>query len=197
MTVIFPGNYVSHLNAYKEQGVVALPGVEFYKLVGIAKVTSNLSGGGTLTLSIPSPDLRSDDKPRLDKSYIVPAGSTVYRTAIQVVNLKAAGTETVRVDGLTTTAGTEASLAAASGVFPTAGATTTFTGLDTDADNGSNVSAESSAKTITAVYSGTLSIVDTSEQAYVIVEVCYYKDAGAPDADDVHVGYQIEAGQSA
>jgi hypothetical protein len=55
MTVIFPGNYVSHLNAYKEQGVVALPGVEFYKLVGIAKVTSNLSGGGTLTLSIPGP----------------------------------------------------------------------------------------------------------------------------------------------
>ena len=28
MSVIFPGNYVAHLNAYRDQGVVALPGVE-------------------------------------------------------------------------------------------------------------------------------------------------------------------------
>ena len=34
MTVIFPGNYVAHLNAYRDQGVVALPGVEFYRQVG-------------------------------------------------------------------------------------------------------------------------------------------------------------------
>jgi hypothetical protein len=34
MTVIFPGNYVAHLNAYRDQGVVALPGVEFYRAVG-------------------------------------------------------------------------------------------------------------------------------------------------------------------
>ncbi len=27
MTVIFPGNYVAQLNAYRDQGVVALPGV--------------------------------------------------------------------------------------------------------------------------------------------------------------------------
>ena len=29
MSVIFPGNYVSHLNAYREQGVAALPGIPF------------------------------------------------------------------------------------------------------------------------------------------------------------------------
>ena len=34
MSVIFPGNYVAHLNAYREQGCVALPGVEFYRAVG-------------------------------------------------------------------------------------------------------------------------------------------------------------------
>ena len=34
MSVIFPGNYVAHLNAYREQGCVALPGVEFYRGVG-------------------------------------------------------------------------------------------------------------------------------------------------------------------
>ena len=31
MSTIFPGNYVAHLNAYREQGVEALPGVEFYQ----------------------------------------------------------------------------------------------------------------------------------------------------------------------
>jgi hypothetical protein len=34
MSTIFPGNYVAHLNAYREQGVVAIPGVEFYRAVG-------------------------------------------------------------------------------------------------------------------------------------------------------------------
>ena len=51
-----------------------------------------------------SPDLRQDDKPRLDKPLVVPAGATVYRTAINVTNLKASGTQTVAVDGLTTAA---------------------------------------------------------------------------------------------
>ena len=39
MSVIFPGNYVAHLNAYRDQGVFALPGVEFYQIRGLAYVT--------------------------------------------------------------------------------------------------------------------------------------------------------------
>ena len=31
---IFPGNYVAHLNAYRDQGVVALPGAVFFRAVG-------------------------------------------------------------------------------------------------------------------------------------------------------------------
>ena len=34
MSVIYPGNYVARLNAYRDQGVVAIPGVEFYRAVG-------------------------------------------------------------------------------------------------------------------------------------------------------------------
>ena len=89
MSVIFPGNYVADLNAYREQGVCATPGVEFYQVRGVALVTANLTGGGTLALEVLSPDLRADDKPRLDKPFVVPAGATVYRTAINAVNLKA------------------------------------------------------------------------------------------------------------
>jgi hypothetical protein len=32
--VIFPGNYVAHLNAYRDQGVVALPGAVFFRGIG-------------------------------------------------------------------------------------------------------------------------------------------------------------------
>ena len=71
MSVIFPGNYVAHLNAYREQGVLAIPGVEYYQLRGIAIVTANQTGGGTLALEILSPDMRADDKPRLDKPFKV------------------------------------------------------------------------------------------------------------------------------
>ena len=187
MSVIFPGNYVADLNAYREQGVYATPGVEFYQVRGVALVSANLTGGGTLSPQILSPDLRADDKPRLDKAFKVPAGATVYRTAINAVNLKASGTDTVRVDGLTTTTNTEATLTASSGAFPAAGATTTF-------DFGTTKSVESSEITITAPYSGALTIVDPADQAYVIVEVCYFKNGAAPVADDCNVPYKTEAG---
>ena len=187
MSVIFPGNYVAHLNAYRDQGVFALPGVEFYQLRGLAYVTANQSGGGTLALEIPSPDLRQDDKPRLDRAFKVPAGAKVYRTAISTQNLSASGTDTVAVDGLTT-AGLEATATASSGVLPEAGATTTFDGFNT-------LSSESSEATISVAYSGELNIVDTADQALVMVEVCFFIDGGAPESDDYPVAYKTEAGQ--
>ena len=186
MSVIFPGNYVAHLNAYRDQGVYAIPGIEFYQAIGAAVVSSDQSGGGTLTVEVQSPDLRQDDKPRLNKPLAVPAGAVVYRTSIGVTNLKASGTQTVAVDGLTT-GSLEASLAAVAGEFPEAGAASAFDGFST-------VSSESSGATITAAYSGDLTIVDKDSQAAVIVEVCYYIPAGGPDADDVSLPYKTEAG---
>ena len=44
MSVIFPGNYVAHLNAYRDQGVYAIPGIEFYQVVGAAIVSEDISG---------------------------------------------------------------------------------------------------------------------------------------------------------
>ena len=53
MSVIYPGNYVAGLNAYRDQGVYALPGVEFYQAIGAAVITSgSVSGGGTLAVEI-------------------------------------------------------------------------------------------------------------------------------------------------
>ena len=187
MTVIFPGNYVAHLNAYRDQGVFALPGVEFYQLRGLAYVTSNISGSGTLALEIPSPDLRQDDKPRLDRPFAVPSGGVVYRTAISTQNLTGSGSDTIAVSGLTT-GGVQASLSASGGVFPEAGATSTFDGFTT-------TSTETSGATVEVAHSGSLSIENPDDQALVMVEVCFYLDGGAPEADDYHIQYKVEAGQ--
>ena len=187
MSVIYPGNYVARLNAYRDQGVTALPGVEFYQVIGASIITADQSGGGTLEVEIQSPDLRQDDKPRLDKPMVIPAGAVVYRSAVNVVNLEATGTQTVAVDGLTT-AGLEASLAAVDGQFDENGASTPFDGFAT-------VSTEASGATITITSSGTLSLIDPDSQAAVLVEVCYYMPGPAPDADDTSLPYKVEAGQ--
>ena len=186
MSVIFPGNYVADLNAYRDQGVLSTPGVEFYQFRGVAMVTDALTGGGSIEAMILSPDMRQDDKPRQDKPMVIPAGATVYRSAITAVNVSAAGTETVAVDGLTT-ASLEASLAAVGGEFPSAGATTEFDGFQT-------TSSEAAAAPISVAYSGSLNVVDPSDQACVIVEVCFYLDGEAPTTDDVHLPYKTEAG---
>ena len=70
---IYPGNYVTHLNAYREQGVVALPGAVFFRGVGALVLSpdndANLDANGVLAaatydLQVLSPDMRQDDKPR-------------------------------------------------------------------------------------------------------------------------------------
>ena len=43
-----------------------------------------------------SPDLRQDDKPRVDKPLVIPAGSVVYRTAISAPGVKAVAWYTVK-----------------------------------------------------------------------------------------------------
>ena len=87
MSVIYPGNYVAHLNSYKDQAVLSLPGIEFHQVIGVATY-SGTSGTGDQTLKVLSPDLRGDDKPRADKAFVVPAGARVYRTSINTYNLK-------------------------------------------------------------------------------------------------------------
>jgi hypothetical protein len=96
--VILPGNYVARLNAYRDQGVTAIPGVNFFRQVGAVVITPEDNCGslldangelpaGTYAVKILSPDLRPDDKPRLDRPLTVPAGATIYRTSVNALNL--------------------------------------------------------------------------------------------------------------
>ena len=115
--VIFPGNYVCHLNSYRNQGVSAYPGLEFFSLIGAIVVLPIEYSGATLLnadLQLPaatydaqilSPDLGPAPKPLINRPFRLPEGACVYSSAVSVVNLEVAGSAadksgtTITVDG--------------------------------------------------------------------------------------------------
>ncbi len=211
MSVIFPGNYVSHLNAYREQGVEALPGVEFYRIVGAlvldpdnaGTLTNGVLTAGTYKLKVLSPDLRQDDKPRTDKTFTIPKDSVVYRTALSAPGVKAAASgNTIKIVALGANApgntGSETTLTAGSDkFFPAAGQASAMLGIvngtavSTSADT--DVQVITSAN-FTAEQNPSVG-ADRKSPSAILVEICYYRAASAPDIDDAHIPYGIEAGQ--
>ena len=205
MSIIFPGNYVAHLNAYREQGVVALPGVEFYRAVGAVVLNPDNDGvtdvngvlvAGDYAAQVLSPDLRQDDKPRKDKPLTVPAGSVVYRTAVSAPGVKAAAA------GDTVTVKTAAGLPTAVPVtaeadlyFPEEGATSALASiLDGTAVNVDTPVELTTSADFTASLDPSAGACRNSPSA-LIAEVCYYRAAPAPDAEDAHIPFATEAGQ--
>ena len=197
---IFPGNYVAHLNAYRDQNVQAFPGVNFFRSVGAyvvpADATTVPASGTPYDLVILSPDLRQDDKPRLDRPFVLKGtmgggGLTPYRVAINVVNLKGTGASTITtaptsisgVDPVTLTADGTTEL------FPLGGEFTEFAGLD-----GTATAVDITVQATVGV--GDLVKIEPSKEAAILVEVCWYANAPAPDSDDVHLPFPVESGQS-
>ena len=205
MSVIFPGNYVAHLNAYREQGCVALPGVEFYRAVGAVVInpdndnvtdTNGVLVQGDYPAQVLSPDLRQDDKPRKDKALVVPAGSVVYRTAVSAPGVKAttAG-DTVEVKASANLPTSVPVTAAANLYFPAAGATSALENILGGTAVGSDTPI---VLTTSASFTASLDPsvgADRNSPSALLVEVCYYRAAPAPDAEDAHVPFAIEAGQ--
>ena len=203
---IFPGNYVAHLNAYRDQGVVALPGAVFFRGVGAIVLNPDTDGNlvdgvlpaGTYDLKILSPDLRQDDKPRKDRPFIVPEGAVVYRTAVSAPGVRedvVAGAATLTIAGITTPAAAPAT-AEADGYFAPVGEFSAFvsildgTGLATDTQVQVTTSVD-----LVASQKPSAGACRKSPSA-ILVEVCYFLPDAAPDADDVHIPYGVEAGQS-
>ena len=204
MSVIFPGNYVAHLNAYREQGVVALPGVEFYRAVGAVLLnpdnnsltTDGVLSAGDYAVQVLSGDLRQDDKPRKDKALIIPSGSVVYRTAISAPGVKANASGDTAVLKTATGLPTAAPVTAAADLyFPENGASSALSNI-----LGGTALATDTAIEVTTDAAFTAS-VKTSDGAgrnspsAILVEVCYYRAAAAPDIDDTSIPYAVEAGQ--
>ena len=207
MSIIFPGNYVAHLNAYREQGVEALPGVEFFKAVGAIVLNPDTKGNlnadgelpaGTYDLEILSPDLRQDDKPRKDKPFIVPAGAVIYKVAVAAPGVKAAAAgNTVKVDptGSGGFPATPTLTAGADLYFPAEGAGSALPSILDGTAVGSDTQVQ--VKTVgdfVASQNPSAGACRNSPSA-LLVEVCYYRSSPAPDAEDAHIPYAIEAGQ--
>jgi len=205
MSVIFPGNYVAHLNAYREQGCVALPGVEFYRAVGAVVINpdndsvTDANGvllAGDYAAQVLSPDLRQDDKPRRDKALVVPAGSVVYRTAVSAPGVKAATAgDTVTVKAAANLPTSVPVAADADLYFPEEGTTSALSNIL----GGTAVSADTpilltTSADFTASLDPSAGACRNSPSA-LLVEVCYYRAAPAPDVEDAHVPFAIEAGQ--
>ena len=207
MSVIFPGNYVAHLNAYREQGCVSLPGVEFYRAVGAlvlnpdndavtGTTTAGVLDAGTYGVQILSPDLRQDDKPRKDKPLVVPADSVVYRTAVSAPGVKAeASGDTVVIAAAANLPTSVPVTAEADLFFPAEGSTSALGNIL----GGTAVAVDTPIQVTTSA--DFTSALDPSAGACrnspsaILVEVCYYRAAPAPDAEDAHIPYAIEAGQ--
>lgn len=210
---IFPGNYVAHLNAYRDQGVVALPGAVFFRAVGALVLNPDNYGvldedgvlaADTYDLKILSPDLRQDDKPRKDRPFVIPEGAVVYRTAVSAPGVReetVAGVATIAVEGITTPAAVPATAIAlgeaAEGFFEPVGEFSLFesildgTGLASDTPVQVTTSAD-----LIAAQNPSAGACRKSPSA-ILVEVCYYLPDAAPDADDVHIPYAVESGSDA
>jgi hypothetical protein len=204
---IFPGNYVAHLNAYRDQGVVALPGAVFFRAVGAVVLnpdndgvldTNGLLVAGDYDLQVLSPDLRQDDKPRKDRPFVIPEGAVVYRTAVSApgVREETVGTGvSIAPAGISTPAAVAAS-AEADGYFNPVGEFSLFesildgTGLGADTP----VQVTVAGGSLIASQKPSAGACRKSPSA-ILVEVCYFMPDAAPDADDVHIPYGVEAGQ--
>ena len=84
---IYPGNWVTNLSSYQGQPVVACPGRVYYHQVGYALVTS--TGATEFAVTIPSPDMRGDDKVRANITGLtIPAGANVYHVGVRVPDMR-------------------------------------------------------------------------------------------------------------
>ena len=207
MSVIFPGNYVAHLNAYRDQGVVALPGVEFYRQVGAVVINpdndniTTVDGvleAGTYVPQILSPDLRQDDKPRKDKPMVVPEGAIIYKIATNAPGVReatVAGTATIAVDAPTAPTFAADLTAEADGYFPENGLSSAMLSIVDGTAAGADTQVEITTDAdLIASLDPSAGACRNSPSA-ILVEVCWYIPAPAPSYDDAHIPYAVEAGQ--
>ena len=214
--VIFPGNYVCHLNSYRNQGINAYPGLQFFSLVGalvvlpIENTASNVLNASaqlpaaTYALQILSPDLGPAPKPLANRNFVVPTGACIYSSAVSTVNLEeatAAGSTTITVDGIAAQVDSEALRAVltadSNGTFNECGAreiVLDFQAVEAAA-TGSNTSVTvTTSKALKPVNvssggSGSAFADATAGQSAILVEVDYFMVAKGPDSDRVNLPY--------
>jgi len=218
MAIIFPGNYVERLNAYSSaktdedgnvtsaaanrQGVEALPGLTFFSAVGVLEVPPAGIAQAVSKMKVLSPDMRSDDKPRLDTDMVIPNTAEVYSVAIRGINVKDAAASK-NITPAIAPAGTAFQTNLTTGTTITS-VGTTFSLVDAKRSvfTGFKDTETQTMGADTIIYlkhndnSSNLLPINTDDAAAVIIEVCYFMYAEPADEDDVNLPYKTEAGSS-
>ena len=206
---IFPGNWVTTLSSYQGQPVVAVPGRQYYQKIGYALVDS--TGGTEFAVTIPSPDLRGDDKVRANITGLtLPAGANVYHVGIRVPDMrkdKGVGTATSGLVGTNTDtiAVKDAAASAADTISTTVVSTPTIAVASTTVAPTSASKGEVEAKTLAgaetlkvyvrnAAGNGTGSNLSSTAAGGtpIIVEVAYFVEDDVPDVESTFIPFITE-----
>jgi len=206
---IFPGNWVTTLSSYQGQPVVAIPGRQYYQKIGYALVDS--TGGTEFAVTIPSPDLRGDDKVRANITGLtLPAGANVYHVGIRVPDMrkdKGVGTATSGLVGTNTDtiAVKDAAASAADTISTTVVSTPTIAVALTTIAPTSASKGEVEAKTLAgaetlkvyvrnAAGNGTGSNLSSTAAGGtpIIVEVAYFVEDDVPDVESTFIPFITE-----
>jgi len=218
--VIYPGNYVCHLNSYRNQGISAYPGLEFFSLVGalvvlpIVNTQSNVLNASSqlpaaeYALQILSPDMGPAPKPLANRNFVVPTGACIYGSAVGTVNLEAAvagaDADLITVTGIPATVDSTPLRAVlgsdANGTFNECGARAVV--LDFQAVEAAKTASDTSVTVTTSAAlkpvnvssggSGSAFADATAGQSAIIVEVDYFMLAKGPDSDAVNLPYPYQ-----
>ncbi|WP_126146902.1 hypothetical protein [Synechococcus elongatus] len=216
-TRIYPGNYVNILDAYKGNSVAAIPGRQYFQTHGYVKITG--TPANVFDIVIPSPDLRQDDKPRLDVSpLVVPVGARVYSLGLRVTDAQDNNQNNLVGSKIVGTNGDRIKIASA--VNTTATGQIAATALGTNSAefvfaNGTLPVKQNRFSLITAVEvtgspltlrlyvtnnTGTAAGSNISSTAiggsYLIADICWYLDDDVPNRDDERIPYAVYSGQS-
>ena len=206
---IFPGNWVTTLSSYQGQPVVAIPGRQYYQKIGYALVDS--TGGTEFAVTIPSPDLRGDDKVRANITGLtLPSGANVYHVGIRVPDMrkdKGVGTATSGLVGTNTDtiAVKDAAASAADTISTTVVSTPTIAVANTTVAPTSASKGEVEAKTLAgaetlkvyvrnAAGNGTGSNLSSTAAGGtpLIVEVAYFVEDDVPDVESTFIPFITE-----
>jgi len=77
--ILQPGNQINRLSSYNTEGVYGWPGVEAFELVGFIKIdnlAADKASFKSFNITIPSPDRRTDDRVRDNRTSLVVQASS-------------------------------------------------------------------------------------------------------------------------
>jgi len=207
---IYPGNFINRLSGYQNQSVIALPGRRYFSVVGYALIGA--VGANSWSITIPSPDLRPDDKPRPDRvGLTIPAGANLYSIGFRIPDMRrdrSVGTATSGLVGTNTNrlkladavandnTITAANVATSSAAAPVASTTITPRAVRQSLITSVALSGAETLTLMTTDSTGTAAGSNlTSDQpggTPIIVEAHWFTDDEVAGLEDVRLPFRVE-----